>query len=1270
MYRSRAWRSTRSTTVSSIDADGSGDVSVGDTLSYTITATSTGTANLTNVVVSDDLTGASISCALVAPNGTCVLDTTYVVADLGTPIANTGTADSDQTGPETDTESVDVPQPSLAIDKVYNGISIDADGSGDVSVGDTLSYTITATNNGGANLTNVMVSDNLTGASISCALVAPNGTCVLDTTYVVADLGTPIANTGTADSDQTGPETDTESVDVPQPGLAIDKVYNGISIDADGSGDVSVGDTLSYTITATSTGTANLTNVGIDDSLTGDSINCPLVLAAANNGGVAGTCVLDTTYLVTPADVTAGEINNLGRAASEQTEPVDDTESVPVPTPNQSVLKELTNHNDVDGSGDVSVDDILTYTITATNTGTANLTNVTIDDSLTGDSTSCALVLAAVNNGGVAGTCILTTSYTVLPSNLGTTITNTGTADSDQTGPTEDIENVDVPQSTLLFDKQFTGIDIDADGSGDVSVGDTLGYDLTATNNPVAFGGANLTNVTIVDTLTGTSNNVGTLGPNDTATVHGTYVVLAGDLGTTIINTGSADSDQTGPTEDIENVDVPQSTLLFDKQFTGIDIDADGSGDVSVGDTLGYDLTAINNPVAFGGANLTNVTIVDTLTGTSNNVGTLGPNDTATVHGTYVVLAGDLGTTIINTGSADSDQTGPTEDIENVDVPQSTLLFDKQFTGIDIDADGSGDVSVGDTLGYDLTAINNPVAFGGANLTNVTIVDILTGTSSNVGTLGPNASATVHGTYVVLLGDQGQTIENTANADSDQTDPAIDQENVQVPQSDLSISKDDGATVITAGDGVTYTYTITVTNIPLAFGGANLTDVTVIDSWPTGFAQGTVTPSQGTCGAGPSFSCDLGTILADGSATITVSYMVPSSTTAGFYTNTVAVSYEQPDPDPDNNSDDDTNEVVTDINLSIIKTFDPTSVPQGTAQSFTIEVSNAGPSDAVDVLVDDLVHGSLAVTGVTVTSGAGDCSASAGQQVDCTVQVPAGQSVLITVDYLTAPFMSDEPIYGTDIGDEFRFVFVNGSVLEGSTDGGPVFLDGVDVTEDVSIVTGLTRNDIVFDPPGQDPAFELHLSCSDPFTGGWGQSGGPIEGVDDNWQIAFFTIARYSPQGFLKNCGNVVNPFEVPNTATASGEDSSGTETVSDDATVTITAGINLDRLQTKGKRLTVRLTNFTGEDKVIDDISIVWPNSNGSLTKVWLTQDGISRVIWSGSDAPTDAVLDSSVSGWNGGTLLTGEGILRFDFKSKVVKTGYTIRANFADGTFLDINR
>jgi uncharacterized repeat protein (TIGR01451 family) len=94
------------------DEDGSGNVSVGDTLTYTITVTNTGTANLTDVTVSDDLTGDSTTCALVPPGGTCVLVTQYVVtaadADAGQ-IDNVGTGDSDQTGPEDDPETVPVP---------------------------------------------------------------------------------------------------------------------------------------------------------------------------------------------------------------------------------------------------------------------------------------------------------------------------------------------------------------------------------------------------------------------------------------------------------------------------------------------------------------------------------------------------------------------------------------------------------------------------------------------------------------------------------------------------------------------------------------------------------------------------------------------------------------------------------------------------------------------------------------------------------------------------------------------------------------------------------------------------------------------------------------------------------------------------------------------------------------------------------------------------------------------------------------------------------
>ena len=54
---------------------------------------------------------------------------------------------------------------------------------------------------------------------------------------------------------------------------------------------------------------------------------------------------------------------------------------------------------------------------------------------------------------------------------------------------------------------------------------------------------------------------------------------------------------------------------------------------------------------------------------------------------------------------------------------------------------------------------------------------------------------------------------------------------------------------------------------------------------------------------------------------------------------------------------------------------------------------------------------------------------------------------------------------------------------------------------------GLTRNDYFFDPDGDpetEDGFLLHLSCSDPFTGGWGQSGGPDECLNPDWQIDYY----------------------------------------------------------------------------------------------------------------------------------------------------------------------
>jgi len=134
--------------------------------------------------------------------------------------------------------------------------------------------------------------------------------------------------------------------------------------------------------------------------------------------------------------------------------------------------------------------------------------------------------------------------------------------------------------------------------------------------------------------------------------------------------------------------------------------------------------------------------------------------------------------------------------------------------------------------------------------------------------------------------------------------------NTVVINADLSVTKSDDVTTVTAGDGVTRTYTITVSNA----GPSNATSVTLTDAWPSGFTRGTPSPSQGTCtnvGPGPNFTCALGTLAQGGSATVTVTYTVPASTLAGPQTNTVIVSSNTPDLVPGNNTATDTNTVAT-----------------------------------------------------------------------------------------------------------------------------------------------------------------------------------------------------------------------------------------------------------------------------------------------------------------------------------------------------------------------
>lgn len=175
-----------------VDAAGDGVLNAeGDIVDYAIDVTNTGDQILTNVTVTDPLTGgllATIPTLDVGQTQTVTASYTLTQPDLDSnatlepgdvsagQLDNTATADSDQTGPVSDTESVPIVQdPSIELTKV--GTFQDENANGYADVGERIFYSFIVEDTGNVTLTDVTVTDPLveiTGGPI--ASLAPGAT--------------------------------------------------------------------------------------------------------------------------------------------------------------------------------------------------------------------------------------------------------------------------------------------------------------------------------------------------------------------------------------------------------------------------------------------------------------------------------------------------------------------------------------------------------------------------------------------------------------------------------------------------------------------------------------------------------------------------------------------------------------------------------------------------------------------------------------------------------------------------------------------------------------------------------------------------------------------------------------------------------------------------------------------------------------------------------------------------------------------------------------
>jgi len=139
---------------------------------------------------------------------------------------------------------------------------------------------------------------------------------VLCSSTVQAAFPDPLTNTATVTvpagvtDPNTSNNTATDSNTLNLPSLTLAKVLAS-NADEDGC----LGDTLTYSVTATNNGTSTLNNVVVTDSLITPNSNTCATLAPS------AACVLSGTYVVQASDVTAGNIQNTGDANSDEIDP-------------------------------------------------------------------------------------------------------------------------------------------------------------------------------------------------------------------------------------------------------------------------------------------------------------------------------------------------------------------------------------------------------------------------------------------------------------------------------------------------------------------------------------------------------------------------------------------------------------------------------------------------------------------------------------------------------------------------------------------------------------------------------------------------------------------------------------------------------------------------------------------------------------------------------------------------------------------------------------
>lgn len=445
--------------------------------------------------------------------------------------------------------------PSMTIDK----ITVYGDQEGDdliIPAGASIKWRYTVANTGNIPLTNISVTDNKPGVNPVYVSGDLNDNDILETNeiWIFEASGTAVAgaysNTGTADSSETSSVQDNSNYFGTQAGIDIDK----ITIDGERSGDglnIAAGNSIKWRYTVTNTGNIPLTNVVVTD-------NKPGVTPAYVSGDTNADNKLDPseTWIYEASGIAvAGAYSNIGRAVSDEAGPATDASNYFGVTTGM-ILDKVTVYGNESGDGlEIPAGAAIKWRYTVTNAGNVPLSNINVSDDQPG--VSPVYVSGDLNDNG-----LLDPDETWIFEASGIAVTgaysNTGTADSEETGSVTDTSNYFGVNAIIAINK----VTIDGQNSGDglnILAGSPIKWRYTVTNN----GNVPLSGITVTDNMgvvpvyvSGDLNENSILETNEIWIFEASGIAQLGAYS----NIGTADSAQSGPATDASSYTGFQNT--------------------------------------------------------------------------------------------------------------------------------------------------------------------------------------------------------------------------------------------------------------------------------------------------------------------------------------------------------------------------------------------------------------------------------------------------------------------------------------------------------------------------------------------------------------------------------------------------------------------------------------------------------------------------------------------------------------------------------------